>query len=195
MWVRSLAPLSGLSIQCCRELQYRSQMQLWSNLALLWLWHRPAAAALIRPLAWEPPYLAGTALKSQKKKKKKSKIFLKERESSEWGLGKMHVPYIAFFLACTHIMWMFLGQGLNLHHSRFLGNSSLHCLNGWTAGSGHYRLGGIKWGGFLIGHCGLESCPLLPRPKCLNLSLCSAWAEVCPPLPLSSCIEASTPFA
>ena len=26
---------------------------------LLWLWCRPAAVALIRPLAWEPPYAAG----------------------------------------------------------------------------------------------------------------------------------------
>ena len=26
---------------------------------LLWLWHRLAAAALIRPLAWELPYAAG----------------------------------------------------------------------------------------------------------------------------------------
>ena len=36
-----------------------------SDLPLLWLWHRPAAAALIRPLAWEPPYATGTALKSK----------------------------------------------------------------------------------------------------------------------------------
>ena len=27
-----------------------------SDLVLLWLWRRPAATALIRPLAWEPPY-------------------------------------------------------------------------------------------------------------------------------------------
>ena len=33
--------------------------------ALLWLWHRPAAVALIRPLAWEPPYAASAALKSK----------------------------------------------------------------------------------------------------------------------------------
>ena len=26
------------------------------------LWHRPAATALIRPLAWEPPYAVGAAL-------------------------------------------------------------------------------------------------------------------------------------
>ena len=30
---------------------------------LLWLWHRPTAVALIRPLAWKLPYAAGTALK------------------------------------------------------------------------------------------------------------------------------------
>ena len=34
--------------------------------APVWLWL--AAVALILPLAWEPPYTAGTALKSQKKK-------------------------------------------------------------------------------------------------------------------------------
>ena len=37
---------------------------------LLWLWHRPAAAALIRPLAWEPPYAESAALKRQKIKNK-----------------------------------------------------------------------------------------------------------------------------
>ena len=40
---------------------------------LLWLWRRPVAAALIRPLAWEPPYAASAALKRQKTKKKKKK--------------------------------------------------------------------------------------------------------------------------
>ena len=38
-----------------------------SDLALLWLWHRPTAAALIGPLAWDPPY-AGAALKNKQKK-------------------------------------------------------------------------------------------------------------------------------
>ena len=36
--------------------------------ALLWLWCRPAAVAPIRPLAWEPPYAMGVALKQDKKK-------------------------------------------------------------------------------------------------------------------------------
>ena len=40
------------------------------DLVLLQLWCRPAAAASIQPLAWEPPYAEGGALKRQKKKKK-----------------------------------------------------------------------------------------------------------------------------
>ena len=38
-----------------------------SDPALLWLWCRLAVVALIRPLAWEPPYAMGAALKRKKK--------------------------------------------------------------------------------------------------------------------------------
>ena len=38
------------------------------DLVLLWQWRRPAATAPIRPLAWQPPYATGVALKSKKKK-------------------------------------------------------------------------------------------------------------------------------
>ena len=55
--------------------------RLSSDLELLWLWHRPAAIALIRPLAWEPPQAAGTALKS--KHKIKPDIFIYHREEDE----------------------------------------------------------------------------------------------------------------
>ena len=41
--------------------------RLSSNLVLLWLWCRLAAVALIGPIAWEPPYAAGAALKRKKK--------------------------------------------------------------------------------------------------------------------------------
>ena len=34
---------------------------------LLWLWRRPPAVALIRLLAWEPPYAMGAALKRKAK--------------------------------------------------------------------------------------------------------------------------------
>ena len=40
------------------------------DLVLLWLCRRLAAAALIQPLAWKPPYAVRAALKDQKKKKK-----------------------------------------------------------------------------------------------------------------------------
>ena len=38
------------------------------ELALLWLWRKPAAAAPIQSLAWEPPCATGVALKKQKEK-------------------------------------------------------------------------------------------------------------------------------
>ena len=41
--------------------------------ALLWLWHRLTATVLIRPRAWEPPYVAGAALKGQKQNKQTNK--------------------------------------------------------------------------------------------------------------------------
>ena len=41
-----------------------------SDPALLWLWHRPAAIALIRPLAWKPPYAVGAAQEMAKRPKK-----------------------------------------------------------------------------------------------------------------------------
>ena len=37
------------------------------NWVLLWLWYRPAAAALIQPLAWELLYIAGAAIKRENK--------------------------------------------------------------------------------------------------------------------------------
>ena len=40
-----------------------------SDPALLWLWYRPAATALIRPLVWEPPYAGSLALKNKTNKK------------------------------------------------------------------------------------------------------------------------------
>ena len=40
-----------------------------------WLWFGPAAAAPIRPLAWEPPYALSVALKRPKKKKEKEKNY------------------------------------------------------------------------------------------------------------------------
>ena len=41
--------------------------------SLLWLWCRLAATALIGPLAWEPPYAMGVALKKKPKRQEKGK--------------------------------------------------------------------------------------------------------------------------
>ena len=65
-WPRSVGQGSGVAVSCgvgCRH---------GSDPALLWLWHRPTAIALIRPLAWELPYVVDAALKSKKIKNKLS---------------------------------------------------------------------------------------------------------------------------
>ena len=41
---------------------------------LLWLWRRPAATALIRPLGWEFPYAVGVAQEMVKRQKKKQVV-------------------------------------------------------------------------------------------------------------------------
>ena len=82
MWVRSLAPLSGL----------KDPALLWAavghthslDLALLWLWHRLAASALIRPLVWEFPYAAHVALKKQQKKSLRKGLFTKVWSRLYW---------------------------------------------------------------------------------------------------------------
>ena len=46
--------------------------QMVKDLALLWLWCRPAATAPIQPLAWKLLYASNVALKRPKKKKKRT---------------------------------------------------------------------------------------------------------------------------
>ena len=64
--VRSLALLSGSVNWHCHELWIGHGCG--SDPELLWLWCKPTAKALIRPLAWELPYASGVALKKKKKK-------------------------------------------------------------------------------------------------------------------------------
>ena len=68
------------------------------DLAWLWLWRRVAAAALIRPLAWEPPY-ATCSPKKPKKERERKRERERERERNShddpktkepgWGGGVM----------------------------------------------------------------------------------------------------------
>ena len=62
MQVQSLASIGGLRIRCCHKLWCRSKTG-GSDPELLWLWCRLVATAPIQPLAWEPPYATGAALK------------------------------------------------------------------------------------------------------------------------------------
>ena len=72
-----------------------------SDLALLWLWYRPAATAPIRSLAWEPPYDVGAALKRQKIDSVKilgmlwnevdSSIGREKRSNSEWESHRIFI--------------------------------------------------------------------------------------------------------
>ena len=67
-----------------------------SDPALLWLWHRPVATALIRPLAWEPPYAVGVALeKAKRQKKKKKKKVGRERGRAGAGQALLESGYYA----------------------------------------------------------------------------------------------------
>ena len=68
MQVRSLALLSGLRIGIAMSCGVGRRSS--SDPVLLWLWHRPAAIALIWPLAWGPPFATGMALKRQKQTNK-----------------------------------------------------------------------------------------------------------------------------
>ena len=65
-WVKG----SGIAVSC--GVGHRCS----SDLMLLRLWCRLVATALIRPLAWEPPYETGAALKDPPKKKKSSSVVL-----------------------------------------------------------------------------------------------------------------------
>ena len=72
-----------------------------SDPVLLWLWRRPVATALIRPLAWEPSYAAEWPKKWQKDKKIKIKIkYLENKLVSCHELEFLNFASLFFFL--TH---------------------------------------------------------------------------------------------
>ena len=66
-WLLSVGLGSGFAVSC------GVGRRCGSDPALLWLWHRPAAVAQIRPLALQLPYALGVALKKKKKKKERKK--------------------------------------------------------------------------------------------------------------------------
>ena len=65
-----------------------------SDPMLLWLWCRPAKIAPIRPVAWEPPYAAGAALKKYKRQKKKKKNWYGVPSAVQWGKNTIAVALV-----------------------------------------------------------------------------------------------------
>ena len=68
MQVQFLASLSGLRTGVATS--HGIGFRCGSNLVLLWLWHRPAATAPIRPLIRGLTYAIGIAIKKKKKKRR-----------------------------------------------------------------------------------------------------------------------------
>ena len=111
---------------------------------LLWLLHRPAATALIRNLAWEPPYATGETLKKKKK-------LLTDKTTLAWWTEVLSLYPISWLTikaccsicqtACASVvLWHLLPAQPNhltnhLHTSRTLASSSGQLLE-----EGHVRL-------------------------------------------------------
>ena len=122
MRFQSLALPSVLKIWRCCELCCRSQMLLRSGVGLrcgsdpasLWLWCRPAAAAPIQPLAWEPPFTLGSALK---------------KKSGQQGRKAIH-PVFAWVPAWAHPLFRdsSWGAGETVQVGSFRGLAQPPCL-------------------------------------------------------------------
>ena len=108
MWVQFLALLSRLGIWCCREMWWRLQ----TRLRLSWLWYRPEAVALIRPLALEPPHATSVAIKSKTKQNEKfPRCFSLRATEPEKDLGPSHNCVWWLFCSClcpcifNYLLW------------------------------------------------------------------------------------------
>ena len=91
---------------------------------MLWLWHRPAATALIRPLAWDTPHASGVALKRQNDQKKKEK-------KSLYSLLKNHIEHSQEMPRTVLTMQQLLIPTLGV---AFGGKNSLDGVPVWLSG-------------------------------------------------------------
>ena len=104
-WVWSLASLSGLGSSVAMSCGIGCRRGL--DLALLWLWYKPEALALIRPLAWELLCAAGVTQKRWKNKQKKShsggKSPPNDKVTNKWRIGMKRGQQ-----ACLHGFCLFV---------------------------------------------------------------------------------------
>ena len=106
-----------------------------SDLAFLWLWYRLVATALIRPLAWEPPYALGSALKGQKtttttttkRRRRRKKVPSQILRSSTLQLLSRTV-YSGFCCCFSLNVSHFLSKG-KIYRGITASSRHSHCLN------------------------------------------------------------------
>ena len=79
-----------------------------SDPMLLCLWHRPVATALITPLAWEPPYAAGSSPRKAKRQNKQTKKPKKQKKTKKTLMEKIKV-----FLVTTKLLMFTWVRGLH----------------------------------------------------------------------------------
>ena len=96
-----------------------------SDLALLWLGSSLAAAAPVRPLAWECPYAASEAIKRKKERKKKKKNL--QRSLNAW-LGRSSLVLESSSLSG---LTLYLTNGFLIAGFRFSPISSLKSCPGF----------------------------------------------------------------
>ena len=112
--VQSLALCSGLRIGIAMSCGVGHRHG--SDLTLMWLWRRPAAAAPVQPLAREPPY-GHKKTKKKKEKKKRKRIFLQR---------VLQKPSLGFL---RHRLCFSREKSLYLHYSTdFFLESNVRCL-------------------------------------------------------------------
>ena len=71
--------------------------RLGSDLALLWLWRRPAATAVIGPLAWEHPYATGAALEMAKRQTTTTNLMYFIRGGGHFITSDRYIYFVSLF--------------------------------------------------------------------------------------------------
>ena len=61
---------------------------------LQWLWCRLVATALIRPVAWKPPYAAGVALKKEKEIENDERARKTRERGGKGGMKEKNRQYL-----------------------------------------------------------------------------------------------------
>ena len=112
-----------------------------SDLALLWLWHKLAATAPIRPQAWEPPYAVGAAQEMAKRQKKKERKTDRQTDCSVIGKGG------ATSLVCALLLWWFFPANLliwEVKQKTLMSSGLFKCQQMQNMSYHHIELAGVK---------------------------------------------------